>query len=70
MLSKVAEAPIPDSEACRIIYQVLLALNYLHKTKNLIHGNLSLDTILCLDSGDVKLTEVGLVCVAHAAAWY
>lgn len=42
------EGTIAEIEVAKVIEQVLLALNYMHTTKNIIHRDLKLQNLLCL----------------------
>jgi serine/threonine protein kinase len=41
-----------EDHIASLIHQIMLAVNYLHSTKNFVHRNLRLDNILCSNESD------------------
>ena len=63
LLGKAAKIDrFSEDHACHIVYQILLALNYMHGMK-IVHRDLKPDNVLCVDCDDgsfiVKLTDFG-----------
>lgn len=53
-----------ENTAASIIYQVLLAINYMHK-QNVCHRDLKPENLMCVGEGDdvtIKLTDFGFAC--------
>jgi serine/threonine protein kinase len=47
-----------ESLANQIVYELMLALNYLHKGGR-IHRDVKLENLMCEESGSVKLADFG-----------
>lgn len=41
-----------EDHVASLIHQIMLAVNYLHSTKNIVHRNLRLDNILCTNESE------------------
>ena len=53
-----------EEQVAKIIYQVLLAVNYMHK-KSLVHRDLKPENMMCIGTDDdltIKLTDFGFAC--------
>lgn len=49
-----------DEAIKSIMYQILLGINYLHRTKNVIHRDIKASNILISKKGEVKIADFGL----------
>lgn len=61
-LAKIGEsrAPFTEQDAAKLIYQILLAINFLHK-QNVVHRDLKLDNIM-VDLEKIDETKTSMIC--------
>mmetsp|Transcript_71786 Transcript_71786/g.99419 ORF Transcript_71786/g.99419 Transcript_71786/m.99419 type:complete len:83 (-) Transcript_71786:9-257(-) len=54
------------SDVCSIVYQVMLALNFMHK-KDIVHRDMKLENLLLFDKDSllIKITDFGFASSKH-----
>lgn len=57
---KKIKNPFTESEIKTLIHQLLSAVQYLHKTKRIIHRDIKLSNLLYNNQGQLKLADFGL----------